>query len=208
VTQPSAEAAAPRPRRLWIGAGLAALVLALVAIAAAVSGDAKGASGDEVGAGGPCAGEGDAGAAAATGPVASPPDAGLAAATGPVASPPDAAPAQLAAALYTSSSARDAGQRVAPVTLSLESRPSGATVLEGGERLGRTPLVVTSTPGSPERSFVLRRRGFRRRTVTWRPGTSERISVELAPVRSGGGREGDEERIPLDPNATVDPFKK
>ena len=75
----------------------------------------------------------------------------------------------------------------------IASQPSGADVLENGERVGQTPFTVELEPGQ-ERSFALTHDGYRERVVTLpeAAGDSERVELELLPrpthAAAGSGR--------------------
>ena len=58
-----------------------------------------------------------------------------------------------------------------PLTLTLRSEPLGATVMEGDEVLGTTPLTLVFDPIGSRRRFALERDGYHAATVVWDPAT-------------------------------------
>jgi serine/threonine-protein kinase len=76
---------------------------------------------------------------------------------------------------------RAAPNDAAPLILSLESEPAGATVSERSERLGTTPFSLTMTvlPDASPRVFVLEKSGYEPYVVQQPPGRG-RVHVRAA----------------------------
>jgi len=67
------------------------------------------------------------------------------------------------------------------VTLVIESKPDGATVYResDGVRLGKTPLRYKVTKVAGDAVFILKKRGFRDRTLTMRADRDDEFLVEM-----------------------------
>jgi serine/threonine-protein kinase len=75
-----------------------------------------------------------------------------------------------------------------PVNVIINSRPQGAEVWLGEERVGRTPTLVEVVPGQPKIVSV-RRRGFAEQRVAV-DGSERKLNVSLERERRGGGKGG------------------
>lgn len=91
--------------------------------------------------------------------------------------------AAVRAQLETPTPAADAPVDAAPagpVTLSIESTPTGAQVRVDGRLVGATPLIF-SRPADATSEIRVSRRGYRDHEVTLKPGGPQRLSVKLRP---------------------------
>ena len=92
-----------------------------------------------------------------------------------------------------------------PLLFRVRSKPSGATVREGEEELGTTPLDLELTPGEAPRTFELRLRGYRTEEATLdaaelaERGATEKVVTlkKAAPKRPPRPRRGPEPRRPV-----------
>jgi serine/threonine-protein kinase len=67
------------------------------------------------------------------------------------------------------------------IKLQLLSIPSGASVFEGRERLGRTPLVINRPAGEVPLSLIVRKRDHRPRRLKVRLDGDRTVKIELEP---------------------------
>jgi eukaryotic-like serine/threonine-protein kinase len=83
-----------------------------------------------------------------------------------------------------------ATQPAAPSTVevALKSRPDGADVLRGAEKLGTTPARLSLARGPAELTLTLRKPGHEDKTVKLTPDRDRDLEVELAPVARKGAR--------------------
>jgi len=178
-SNPSIPASPPRPKAEattgsggpagirwgWVAAPLA---LAVLAVAGVVWLGGPGAS-PETQAGEPV----EAGEAAIDGPATTP-GSSSGSASGPTGAEPNAGEATAADTPELPPGATPP----APHEVTLVSSPSGATVREGDETLGKTPLVVEIDPGD-ERTLTLDKAGRVEQTVTIDDTTDELFEVSL-----------------------------
>ncbi|HEY3355664.1 MAG TPA: serine/threonine-protein kinase [Polyangia bacterium] len=79
----------------------------------------------------------------------------------------------------------DAGPRA--VELTIRSRPPGAEVFRGPERLGLTPAKLSLPAGREEVVLSIRKTGFEERTLRLTPDREREFELDLTPVRRTGG---------------------
>jgi serine/threonine-protein kinase len=80
--------------------------------------------------------------------------------------------------------AHDAAARTVEVTV--RSRPPGADVLRGAERLGQTPAKLSFPAGRDEVVLAIRKAGFEERGLHLTPDRDREFELDLAPVARRG----------------------
>lgn len=70
--------------------------------------------------------------------------------------------------------------RQEPVKIAIESNPRAAAVFLEGRRVGTTPMIIQSPPGTAELTIRIEKPGYRPRLVSVRPEEDTKLSVQLA----------------------------